>query len=131
MAGDTPAQPLNNYGELWVEDSRRWNDSWRAVLNSHRASLGLSPVDNVRSHVLTARPWLAADSTLAETKKKLRDQMESMLRAEQDPRVVGDPAIFDTYKYVGSREKSYDFKMKAIAEGKDPATVGKKKKKEK
>ena len=33
-------------------------------LNTHRASIGLPPVDNVRDHVFTDRPWLAADPTL-------------------------------------------------------------------
>src|SRR5262249_35022002 len=37
---------------------------WGSLLNSHRASLGLAPVSDVRSHVLTERPWLAADTTL-------------------------------------------------------------------
>jgi vancomycin aglycone glucosyltransferase len=35
------------------------------ALNAHRASIGLPPVDNVRDHVFTDRPWLAADPTLA------------------------------------------------------------------
>ena len=34
-------------------------------LNAHRAALGLPPVDNVRDHVFTDRPWLAADPILA------------------------------------------------------------------
>ena len=36
-----------------------------APLNAHRASLGLPPVDNVRDHVFTDHPWLAADPILA------------------------------------------------------------------
>ena len=35
------------------------------MLNSHRATLGLNPISDVRSHILTDRPWLAADLTLA------------------------------------------------------------------
>jgi vancomycin aglycone glucosyltransferase len=34
------------------------------ALNSHRAAIGLPPVDNVRDYVLTGQPWLAADATL-------------------------------------------------------------------
>jgi vancomycin aglycone glucosyltransferase len=56
-----------------VTDSRVLNDlhiqSYNAmfgdVLNRHRASIGLPPVDNVRDHVITDRPWLAADPVLA------------------------------------------------------------------
>jgi vancomycin aglycone glucosyltransferase len=35
------------------------------ALNAHRASLGLAPVSEVRGHIFTDRPWLAADATLA------------------------------------------------------------------
>ena len=43
---------------------RRFNDSFRAALDEHRAAIGLAPVADVRSHVLTDRPWLAADRTV-------------------------------------------------------------------
>jgi len=33
---------------------------------THRASVGLPPVDNVRDHVFTDHPWLAADPTLSD-----------------------------------------------------------------
>ena len=65
MLGDTPAPATADYRELWVRDARRWNDTWGSPLNSHRASLGLAPVTDVRGHIVTDRPWLAADSTLA------------------------------------------------------------------
>jgi vancomycin aglycone glucosyltransferase len=64
MLGDKPVT-APDYSELWVEDARRWNDSWSQLLNLHRASLGLPPVSDVRRHILTDRPWLAADPTLA------------------------------------------------------------------
>gem|GEM_PF-1027388 len=63
-AGDTPAPETADNGELWDRDARRWNDTWGPVLNAHRASAGLAPVDDVRGHVLTGRPWLAADPAL-------------------------------------------------------------------
>jgi vancomycin aglycone glucosyltransferase len=34
-------------------------------VNTHRTSIGLPRVDQVRDHVFTDRPWLAADPTLA------------------------------------------------------------------
>ena len=49
---------------LWDLDARQVNAQFRELLNGHRASLGLPPVDNVRDHVLTDRPWLAADPAL-------------------------------------------------------------------
>jgi vancomycin aglycone glucosyltransferase len=63
--GDTPAPESTDYSERWVDDARRWNDTWLPLLNAERVSLGLSPVTDVRSHVLTNRPWLAADPILA------------------------------------------------------------------
>jgi len=65
MAGERPAPASTDYSELWVQDARRWNETWGDLLNSRRASLGLDPVADVRSHILTDRPWLAADPTLA------------------------------------------------------------------
>jgi vancomycin aglycone glucosyltransferase len=47
-----PPQPMP-YDELFGEP-----------LNRHRASIGLPPVDNVRDHVFTDHPWLAADPVL-------------------------------------------------------------------
>ncbi|GAA2460728.1 glycosyltransferase [Streptomyces macrosporus] len=49
---------------LWEEDAQRVNALYGKALNSHRAAIGLPPVDNVRDHVFTDRPWLAADATL-------------------------------------------------------------------
>ena len=65
MLGDTPIPTKNDYRDLWVQDAQRWNDLWGSLLNSHRASLGLTPVSDVRRHILTDQPWLAADPTLA------------------------------------------------------------------
>ena len=50
---------------LWDVDAERVQALYGGPLNAHRAALGLPPVDNVRDHVLTDRPWLAADPTLS------------------------------------------------------------------
>jgi vancomycin aglycone glucosyltransferase len=63
--GETPAPATADNRELWASDARRWNDTWGAALNAHRASAGLIPITDVRSYMLTDRPWLAADPTLA------------------------------------------------------------------
>ena len=49
---------------LWEVDAERVQALYGAPLNAHRASLGLPPVDNVRDHVFTDHPWLAADPIL-------------------------------------------------------------------
>ncbi|MDX6431191.1 MAG: vancomycin aglycone glucosyltransferase, partial [Streptosporangiaceae bacterium] len=50
---------------LWDLDAQNANALFGAALNTHRASIGLPPVDNVRDYAFTDRPWLAADPTLA------------------------------------------------------------------
>jgi vancomycin aglycone glucosyltransferase len=49
---------------LWELDAQSVNALFGAAINTHRASIGLPPVDNVRDHVFTDQPWLAADPTL-------------------------------------------------------------------
>lgn len=49
---------------LWAQAAQRWHDMFGAAVNSHRASAGLDPVTDLRSHTFTSRPWLAADPTL-------------------------------------------------------------------
>ncbi|MGW1517343.1 glycosyltransferase [Streptomyces sp. NPDC002287] len=49
---------------LWRQDAERVNALYGPALNHHRAEAGLPPVDDVRDHVLTDRPWLAADPAL-------------------------------------------------------------------
>lgn len=50
---------------LWELDAQRVNALYGEAHNTQRASIGLPPVDNVRDHVFTDQPWLAADPTLA------------------------------------------------------------------
>ena len=61
----TPKDPTADNRTLWAEDAQRWNERWGPALNFHRASAGLAPVTDVRNHILTDKPWLAADPTLA------------------------------------------------------------------
>jgi vancomycin aglycone glucosyltransferase len=44
---------------LWEQDAQRVNALYGPALNSHRAAIGLPPVDNVRDYVLTDRPTVA------------------------------------------------------------------------
>ncbi|HZN77900.1 MAG TPA: glycosyltransferase [Micromonosporaceae bacterium] len=54
----TDSQVLNDL------DVQSYNALFGEALNIHRVSIGLPPVDNVRDHVITDHPWLAADPTL-------------------------------------------------------------------
>jgi vancomycin aglycone glucosyltransferase len=61
----TPSPPDETDNRtLWAQDAQRVNGLYGEALNSHRAAIGLPPVDNVRDHVLTGQPWLAADPIL-------------------------------------------------------------------
>lgn len=50
---------------LWERDKQVMNEIFGGGLNSLRASIGLPKLDNVRDHLYTNTPWLAADPVLA------------------------------------------------------------------
>lgn len=56
---------------------------------------------------------LANDIAFNYIKEEMQTRMMTILRAEQDPRALGNGAIFDTYKYVSSRAKGYETWLKA------------------
>ncbi|KUL25366.1 glycosyltransferase [Streptomyces regalis] len=49
---------------LWDLNTESLNALFGDAVNNHRVSIGLPPVDNVRDHVLSDRPLLAADPVL-------------------------------------------------------------------
>ena len=55
---------------------------------------------------------LADDPALADAKGKLRNDLETALRRQQDPRILGHGDVFDTYKSVAPRNRSWDTMMK-------------------
>jgi vancomycin aglycone glucosyltransferase len=61
----TPEDATADNRTLWAEDAQRWNERWGPALNAQRAAAGLALVTDVRRHILTDTPWLAADATLA------------------------------------------------------------------
>jgi vancomycin aglycone glucosyltransferase len=107
MLGDKAAPAMSDYGELWAQDRQRWNDGWSALLDSRRASLGLAPVGDVRSHVLTDRPWLAADR---------------MLAPWPDP---SDDAVFQTGAWILPDDRPLSAELEAfLDEGEPPIYFG-------
>ena len=108
--GDKPVT-MPDYSELWEQDAQRWNAMWLPLLNAQRGALGLPRVDDVRSHVLTARPWLASDPTLApwpdaasepvfqtgawivRDERPLSDEIERVLAAGEAPIYFGFGSI--------------------------------------
>ncbi|HEY7641581.1 MAG TPA: glycosyltransferase [Steroidobacteraceae bacterium] len=63
-----PADVSDNR-KLWDVNIATMNALFGEPLNSHRASIGLPQVDNVRAQVFTDHPWLAADPVLAPWQK--------------------------------------------------------------
>jgi vancomycin aglycone glucosyltransferase len=63
-----PADVTDNR-KLWDLNIATMNTLFGEQLNVHRASMGLPKVDDVRAHVFTDHPWLAADPVLAPWQK--------------------------------------------------------------
>ncbi|MFJ6760716.1 glycosyltransferase [Streptomyces sp. NPDC091273] len=59
-----PADATDNR-ELWDRDVQDAQAVFGEAVNTHRESIGLPAVANLRDHVFTDRPWLAADPVLA------------------------------------------------------------------
>ncbi|WP_040698921.1 glycosyltransferase [Nocardia vinacea] len=64
MPGERPAPEAIGNQLQWEIDAQGWNAEYGAALDTRRAALGLPSVGNVRDHVITDRPWLAADPVL-------------------------------------------------------------------
>jgi vancomycin aglycone glucosyltransferase len=64
LGGPFPPRVTDNLA-LWKLEAESLNAMFGTPINTHRASIGLPAVDDVRDHVFTDRPWLAADPILA------------------------------------------------------------------
>lgn len=105
--GQPPAPATADNRELWARDAALFNEMFQAALNSHRASLGLAPVDDVRGHVFADRPWLAADPALAPWPEP------------------GDPAVFQTGAWILPDERPLPAEVAAfLAAGEPPVYFG-------
>jgi len=59
-----PAEETDNR-VLWARDVEARKAVFGAAFSALRSSIGLPPVDDLRDHVLTRRPWLASDPILS------------------------------------------------------------------
>jgi vancomycin aglycone glucosyltransferase len=107
ILGDKPAPAMDDYSALWAQDEQRWNDHWSSLLNPQRAKLGLALVNDVRSHIMTKQPWLAADPTLGPW---------------PDP---ADRAVFQTGAWILPDDRPLSSELKAfLAVGEPPVYFG-------
>ena len=65
VSGQPPLSEASDHPTLWARDAERFSALFAEPLNARRAGIGLPPVTDVRDHVFTDQPWLAADATLA------------------------------------------------------------------
>lgn len=60
---------------------------------------------------------LADDPKYADVKNQLYQEMNDLLLKDQDPRILGRGAVFDSYKYQGNRSHSYEEWLKHNGSG--------------
>ena len=101
LPGQAPPT-TNDNGELWAQDAARFNELFGAAVNAHRASLGLSEISDVRSHMMTDQPWLAADRALGPWPD------------------VTDRRVFQTGAWILPDERPLSRDLDSFLEGGDP-----------
>jgi len=124
-----PGHPQDLTGDenlaLWKAEEENWNGLFGEALNEERAKAGLGSVDNVLSHVITGRPWLAADSLLGPApsvtgldivttgawmvseETPLPDALESFLAA-------GDPPVYLGFGSMRGAEQAAPILIEAV-----------------
>ncbi|MGW2328311.1 glycosyltransferase [Streptomyces sp. NPDC001700] len=108
---------------LWDLDARHLNELFGVALTTQRAAIGLPPVDDVRGHVFTGRPWLAADPVLGpwrETAGLDVVQTGAWILPDERPLPAGLEAFLDAgtppvYVGFGSMRAPQDMARVAVA----------------
>ncbi|MCK2214808.1 glycosyltransferase [Actinomadura sp. ATCC 31491] len=94
--------PASGNRELWERDAESFNELFGAALDAGRAALGLPPAGDVRGHVLTGLPWLAADPALAPWPSP------------------GDDAVFQTGAWLLPDERPLPAELEAFLDAGEP-----------
>lgn len=107
---------------LWRRDIGTMNALFGAGVNAVRASAGLPPVDNVRDHVFTDRPWLASDAALSPwLATGLRDVVQTGAWLLPDARPL--PAGLEAFLEAGEPPVYVGFGSMPMAAAKDAGEV--------
>ncbi|QLY29296.1 glycosyltransferase family 1 protein [Nocardia huaxiensis] len=64
IPGQPDVDPTADFRTQWAQDAQRWDARFAEPINAHRVELGLKPITNVRDHIFSAAPLLAADPVL-------------------------------------------------------------------
>lgn len=108
--------------ELWDLNARSFDALYGPGLNAHRESLGRPPVDDVRGHVFTGRPWLAADPVLAPWREPADlDVVQTGAWVLPDERPL--PAELTAFLDAGEAPVYVGFGSMPLRESKDVARV--------
>jgi N-sulfoglucosamine sulfohydrolase len=93
-----------------VDDSPAKSQILRSYDEWYRLSFGKRPAEEL--YHVTEDPAcvknLADTPELFQRKVAMREQMQKMLEAEGDPRALGRPEVFETYRYTGRRAHSWE-----------------------
>jgi vancomycin aglycone glucosyltransferase len=107
---------------LWEFNARAKNALFGAAVNTHRASIGLSRVDNVRDHVFTHHPLLASDPVLSPWQPTdLTDAVQTGAWILPDTRPL--PTELEAFLDAGDPPVYVGFGSMAMYAAEDPARV--------
>ena len=109
---------------LWDRDVQVMNELFGGGLNALRDSIGLPKVDNVRDHVYTDQPWLAADPVLAPWLGP-REQVAGNGAKPTDSQARSNINVMQTGAWIMADERSLPSELVAFLEaGAAPVYVG-------
>lgn len=105
---------------LWKFNAEAMNALFGGAVNTHRTSIGLPALDNVRDHVLTHRPWLASDPVLSPWRPTdLIDVVQTGAWIMPDTRPL--PAELEAFLEEGDPPVYVGFGSMAMHTAEDPA----------
>lgn len=121
-----PGQPhpsgVTGNRALWAFNVEAKNALFGEAINSHRAAIGLPPLDNVRDQVFTHRPWLASDPVLSPWQTSdLSDAVQTGAWILPDERPL--PAELLTFLDAGTPPVCVGFGSMPMSASKDTAQV--------
>lgn len=113
---------LTDHSALWAFNSQAKNALFGEAVNTHRTSIGLPTLNNVRDHVFTHRPWLASDLGLSPWRPTdLTDAVQTGAWILPDNRLL--PAELEAFLASGEPPVYVGFGSMAMHAAEDPARV--------
>ncbi|MFE5481350.1 glycosyltransferase [Streptomyces sp. NPDC056527] len=107
--------------ELWEIDARNADEMFGELIDSHRATIGLPPVDNVRDYAFSEQPWLATDPILSPWPPTDLDVVQTGAWFRPDERRL--PAALSSFLDAGTPPVYVGFGSTPVSASKDVARV--------